>query len=427
MERNKMYVRKTYKILLLAMALCLPVKVEAALYDLTIVGPVKWKDGLGRISIGIADTLKDKLTINHIPSAFWYADDVPDQMKHIFLGQDKTAGKVAILTAPLCWRSHAYADDVPNNALIKIAYSMLESTAIPQLWVSILNEKFDCVVVPDLYYVEVYRNSGVTIPIFALPHGIYCDHLLSGKTFNKKRSGVFTFGFTGQYHPRKNQDLIIEAFHGEFKNDSKVRLRLHGRPGGLKEYIRGLHKKIRQLDAQTIELLESEASDEETVEFFSSLDCYILLSRGEGFSVTPREALAMGIPCILSNNTAHKTICETGYVYGVPSNIPVLADYGNLFGKAHCGYNFNCELQDARKAMREVYNNYALYKEKAMASKAWVETFLWKNLKPKFMNLVKPSLVLLGDRNVVTDQYLMTNSQKLYKKYCQLAASNAAE
>ena len=57
------------------------------------------------------------------------------------------------------------------------------------------------------------------------------------------------------------------------------------------------------------------------IEFISTFDCYVNLSKGEGFSIPPRESLALGIPCIISDNTAHKTICDSGLVLPVTSKI----------------------------------------------------------------------------------------------------------
>ena len=76
-----------------------------------------------------------------------------------------------------------------------------------------------------------------------------------------------------------------------------------------------LKKQIKQFKLTNVELTEGMLSREENIDFFRDIDCYVLVSKAEGFSITPREALAAGIPCILSNNTAHKTICETGLVY----------------------------------------------------------------------------------------------------------------
>ena len=46
-----------------------------------------------------------------------------------------------------------------------------------------------------------------------------------------------------------------------------------------------------------------------------------------------------------------------------------------------------------------------------------VSQYSWNNLKYRYLNLVKPKKIILGDKNEVTDDYFMTNSKKLYRKY----------
>lgn len=388
--------------------------------DLTIVGAIKYADGLGRLPIGLASVLHEDLTINHrrTPIGDYRFDGFSKTIAAILKNPNQEAGNVALLTFPLWYRFGDIYTAVPKESLIKIAYSMLETTAIPQKWVAILNEQFDAVAVPDIYYEAVYVSSGVTIPIFVLPHGIFIDHLLK-EPLKSKASEIFTFGQTAAFNGRKNQQLLIEAFHAEFKNDPRVRLKLHG-CWGEAAYKKSLQKSIKRLNARTIEIIEKLFTEKENTAFYTSLDCFVLLSKGEGFSVTPREALALGIPCILSNNTAHRTICNTGLVRAVPSSIEEKADYSFYFGDENCGNNFGCTVEDARKALRDVYTNYHTYLKKAQQARPWVEKYTWSGVKAQFLNLVKPRKILLGDRNIVTDEYLMTTSRELYEKYLTL-------
>ena len=87
------------------------------------------------------------------------------------------------------------------------------------------------------------------------------------------------------------------------------------------------------------------------------------------------------------------------------------------------GHNFNCTLADARKALREVYNNYQMYLKKAHSGRKWVQQYLWKNVKAKFLNLIKPKQVIFGETNQITDTFIMTSSKTLYEKYTQLGCA----
>ena len=388
-------------------------------FDLTIVGQVKWCGSLERIPISLVRLLKNDLTINLIPTPGRFdLSEVLEEEQKILNGRDKTPGNVAILFDTLWEKGRVPAHYVPNQSFIKIAYSMIESTAIPKEWVALLNEKFDLVVVPDEFLVSIYQENGVQIPIFVTPHGIHLETLLNQPSCPDP-SKPFIFGSSGVFMPRKNHTLLIEAFQAEFGNDPEVHLKIHGR-GKFEFDLEKARLNIRSFaknlgGSPNIELIEANFTHNEYTHFLQSLDCYVLLSKGEGFSLTPREALALGKPCIISDNTGHRTLAKTGYVYPIPSNTKEPAFYSYLGGQ--WGYNFNCSITDVRTALREVYTNYNLYKSKAEEGRKWVECYLWKNLKAKFLNLIKPTKVILGDKNEITNDFIITTSEKLFNKY----------
>lgn len=383
-------------------------------YDVTIVGSVKFADGLGRLSVGFIDYLKNDLKINFISSRQQIdLKDIPLEVINVIKDKNKVPGNVAILFDPVWYQGWSAWKHVPAS-IIKIAYSMLESTAIPSEWVSILNKQFDAVVVPSPFLVQVYQNSGVKKPIFVMPHGIYIEEFLN-KPIKRYANEPFVFGMSAGFWPHKNHVLLLKAFIKEFGNKPKVKLILHGRFGN-PEIINKVIRKIKKYKLTNVEIINKSFSQREYLKFMENLDCYVLVSKGEGFSVTPRESLALGLPCIISYNTAHNVICQTDLCYCVPSYIKEPADYRANFG-IYSGYNFNCNIEDLQKALQEIYQNYEHYLEKAKIGRIWVQQYLYKNLKNKYLTLIKPKEVFLGPINTITDNYIMTDSTDLYRKY----------
>ena len=383
-------------------------------YDLTLIGSVNFSGGITRIPIIFIDLLKDKLNINFINTIPYNLQDIANDVRNIILNNAYTAGNVSILTDILWYPIYCKSYNLVPDSKIKISYSMLESTKIPQAWVNILNDKFDAVVVPDEFLIEVYKKSGVKIPIFVLPLPVRLEEFLK-KPKKCKPNIPFRFGLSAENNARKNFDLVIDAFQDAFGNSNNVTLKIHSKDVN---YLANLRQKLKEKKATNIELIEKVFSWQEYIEFISSLDCYTFLSKGEGFSITPRESLAAGVPCILSNNTAHKIICDSGHVLAVKSDI--LEDaYYKIFNQT-CGYHFNCKINDVTKALKEVYRNYKFYLDKAQAGREWVKQYLPENLQLKYLNLVKPKKVIYGKDNKITNEYLMTNSNKLYKKYLEL-------
>lgn len=387
-------------------------------YDLTIIGPIRFAESISGLSAGVIDCLKDDIKINFVPTnSTINFDDLPNDVQNVVKNPDKTPGKVILFTDILWHTTQTPSNLVPNISNgIKIAYSMIESTLIPPKWVQILNSKFDAVVVPDQFLVKAYEDSGVKIPIFVIPCGIYLDDLLN-KQIKDNPGNPFTFGMSALASQHKNFGLLTEAFIREFYNDPNVRLVLHDRTSNF-DFLNRIKNRIQALKVQNISIIAKRFSRSEYIEFLSTIDCYTLISKGEGFSITPREALALGIPCILSDNTAHHTICNTNLVKSVNTHIKERAYYVHLNGAY--GFYFNCTIEDVRKALREVYNNYQFYLRKAHLGREWVKQYLYSNLRMKYLNLIKPIKIELGNENSISDAGIITNSPGLYKKYLAL-------
>ncbi|MBS1988296.1 glycosyltransferase [Candidatus Dependentiae bacterium] len=315
------------------------------------------------------------------------------------------------------WRAYKA---IPDDSIIKYHYCVTERTKLASEWIAKLNSNFDALIVADDWLIDIYKSSGVKLPIFTLPLALDLHSLLS-RPIKRSVKKHFTFGFSGIFYPRKNQKLLINAFHEEFKNEPNVQLVLQGRHTGA-SYIKEIQDLLSSLNNKNITIIQKKFSRQEYENFLAKIDCYVLLSKGEGFSITPREALALGTPCILSNNTAHKVICESGCAYPVAANI-IRSSFCYITGH-YLGHDFNCTIKDARKALREVYENYNRYTEQAKHGRAWVQQYLPENLSTKYLNLVKPKKVILGNENKITENYLMTNSKVIFGKYRKLCGSS---
>ena len=346
------------------------------------------------------------------------------QQLKILLGKGLRLSGISIYTDSW-WHSNEWNNYklIPNSS-IKFAYCIVESTKVPKDIVEKFNKNFDAVIVVDEWFVDVCKNSGVTIPVFALPLALDLDlaSLLS-RPLKRKISTPFTFGCSGLFSPRKNQMLLMKAFDQEFRNDQNVNLIIHGKS---ERYFKKIEQLAYRLHNPGIKLFKKNLPRVEYENFIAHLSCYALISKGEGFSITPREALAAGVPCILSNNTGHKVICDANVVYSVPSKIqePTMIFIGNKLSRMD-GNQFNCHIKDVRKALRHVYDNYQDYLNRAQNGRNWAKKYLAENLKYKYLNLVNPKKIILGLQNKVTDDFFMTNSKTLFNKYKELCGTNA--
>lgn len=420
----------TYLISVLAIALIVisTYKVLIKNNDLTIYGSIKYADGLGRQPIDLINMLEgEKVDINFI-GEIKSTKNISDRVQSVLRNFNFKIGHIFINEEPLHFKEQTYKFDSPIyqvlakiNGLLRskqiwIAYSMFESNKISPIWVKELNNKYDMVVVPDASLVEIYKKSGVNTPIFVVPLSVDFKGALS-QELKKESHPIFTFANFSTIEDRKNTLKVLEVFKEAFGNRKDVRLLISSR----KSEYRYKQKVVDYIIKNNLTNVDYEIVEKDADlynKYFDKVDCYVSLSKGEGFSVQPREAMARGIPVIISDGLAQKTIANSGLVRVVPAKILELASYED--GNIIMGHHFNSSTKDAVLAFKDVYNNYNKYLKLAPKAREWARQYDYQNVKPLYINMVKPKKIILGQKNEITDEYLITNSEALYNKYISL-------
>jgi glycosyltransferase involved in cell wall biosynthesis len=120
---------------------------------------------------------------------------------------------------------------------------------------------------------------------------------------------TFIFLFMGRIAPKKRLDLAIEAFKNlphEIQNESKFVIC----GSGDEDYVSAIKAKAQELSiTNRVEFRGWVAADEKS-EALNNSDCFLLTSEDENFAIAAAEALAYGIPCIVSNKVALSSVVE---------------------------------------------------------------------------------------------------------------------
>jgi glycosyltransferase involved in cell wall biosynthesis len=332
-----------------------------------IIGPVINTDGIGQISIAMYETISSKLKTNMFPTKLCL-DSLSDRLKHnIINNKNKVPESDIVIFTMLATYIAKYNLDKAKDKF-KIAISLFESDKLPSNWVESLNNNVDAVVVSCNWLVDVYKKSGVTVPVYCLNIPINTSDLVKK---DKLKSDKFIFGMSAGPWQRKNHLKLIEAFKNEFGHNNNVNLHIHIREfadllSGKKKYpenIRNYCKKIQLYvkGAKNIKIIGKTLSREQYINFLQSLDCYVLPSGGEGYSITPREALILGIPCILSKNSAHLDLLNVPGIKFIESSGLIKSSFD--FKEFASGSQYEIAIEDLQKALVNVYENYENFKK----------------------------------------------------------------
>lgn len=383
---------------------------------LTVVGFGNMSDGIGRQSIEIMETMSKSVSVGFHPSRNSIMLDIPEAVRKIMHKKQSRLGKVVLYEDIFYPFSHEFFTKKfrkTQKNQVRLAYSMFESTKIPQSWVYNLNHHFDAVVVPDPYLVSAYKSSGVTIPIFVLPLGLNIQNYLQAPLKTQAHT-PFVFANFSTCISRKNHRKLIQAFYAAFGNNPEVLLKINSKYTE-EELFEQLQKEVAELDVENIILTNNRYDNLEYFKNFQGVDCYVSISQSEGFSIQPREAMALGIPCILSDNTAQSTICASNLVESVPCPIQELAYYEQF--KEVFGIRSDIDFEACIAALQKVYHDYPTYLAKSAQMRQWAAQYDYQSLHSLYHTLIKPKKIVLGVENSLDHGTLTTNSQTLYQKY----------
>jgi glycosyltransferase involved in cell wall biosynthesis len=249
---------------------------------------------------------------------------------------------------------------------IPIGQTMFETTEIPDIWAYCM-QFVKGVIVPSEFCKRVFEKK-VTVPVHVAPLGV---NPLVYPYVERAPSDVFTFLMAGSLHYRKGVEFAVKAFKTEFSRNEKVRLILKTR----KDF---LDTGREFLDDPRIQVVNCDYDRQDMLDLYHAADCFIACSRGEASGLTPREAMATGIPAIVTNWGGLEEIADERYSYpldivGEVEAPPVCTSYDDGITQGQSIGNF-CEpsVDHLRTLMREAYDNPQENLAKGRRASEWI-------------------------------------------------------
>lgn len=217
----------------------------------------------------------------------------------------------------------------------KIGFTPWESTVIRPSWADRMNA-MDLIWAPTPWVRDVYLANGITTPVDVALEGIDPDeHTL----FHREEPEVFWFLHVGEPAVRKNAKMVLDAFLKVFRRNDRVRLLIKGMK------VSSVHTKSKRVEINLapLQVMEMDA-------LYQKMHCLVYPSQGEGFGRIPLEAMASGMPTILTPYSGMEVFSD----FGIPLEYEVgpTNDDFNLGEWAYPDFDDLCE------KMKWVYENY---------------------------------------------------------------------
>lgn len=270
---------------------------------LTIVGPADMFTGLGRVTCQLADYLHRSLSVRFNPTSQDDRLPLPQGALLAMSNPRMDQKEPRLLVSPLLnLRKHIRTGDT--------VFTMWESTVLPHGSADTINAYASQLIVPSSWCATVFSANGVTVPIKVVPLGVDTSIY---KPLNLPRTdGAIKFGAAGRLAhggKRKGIEDVIAAFKLAFpRDDGKALLQV--------KLFDDCYLPERGDDR--IDFITDTLSDGQMAKWYNTLDCFISLSKGEGWGLHVQEAMACGVPVIAPSYSGLADLISHG---GVPYTI----------------------------------------------------------------------------------------------------------
>lgn len=225
----------------------------------------------------------------------------------------------------------------------RMLYTMFESDELPQDWLEYL-QFADKVLVPSKWCQEVFAKAGIEAEV--VPLG-YNDKVF--KYQPRPPREIFTFLHYNAFDVRKGFGEVLQAWELAFKPSDPVRLVLKTS----KDYI---PVPINKAAYPNIDVIQGQVDEKELAKICFEADAFVFPSRGEGFGITPLEAMATGLPTIVPDAHGITEYFDPKYMREVKVGETCPALYDRYKGQS-VGKMVICDVEDLAKQMRWIFEH----------------------------------------------------------------------
>lgn len=262
-----------------------------------------------------------------------------------------------------------------------IGYTPWESTGLEDNWNNLMN-KCDEVWTTSDWCAEVFRQNGVTKPLYVYEHGI--DHDWSPWR-RKSKPKVLKFLHHGEPALRKCGQMAFNAFEELFGNDPRysMTIKSNGPTVVRSRYPDGSIAKVSDTN-NNVRIITNLLDKHELISLYKQHDVLIYPSLGEGFGLIPLQAMATGMPVIMNTTWAPYRRFSVGLDINdrlIPSPHPGV----------HPGEVLQPDFESLKQQMQRAAENFESFSEPAYENAPAIhEAYDWTNLTLKaFDHIVK--------------------------------------
>lgn len=288
------------------------------------------------------------------------------------------------------------------DAPLKIAYTVWESTRLPNYFVEQLIQNFDAVWVVTEWHRQVLSDQGYPISRIHVVNEAVDEDFVPAEfdpNFQEYSSGDFIMSIFGRWDFRKSVPEMISAFLEEFRPDEPVKLVLSVDNPYAVDGMNSTEERMNHYGFVDDRIkIKHFVNRQDYIKYIQNGHLILTCARAEGWNIPLLEAMAAGTPALYTDYGAQ---LEFASGKGIPVKITGMVECLSgdtynvqaLAGTEVPGYYASPDYQDFKKQMRYAYENYSKVKAKAVAeSQELREKFTWENAAYQALNFIQDKI-----------------------------------
>lgn len=265
-----------------------------------------------------------------------------------------------------------------------------EFGSLPVKWIPAMSTLVDEIWVYTNYLRDCYISSGVPEEIVkVIPLGTNMERFNpNAKQFSLKTNKRFKFLFVGGTIRRKGIDILINSYLKTFSAKDDVCLVV--KDMGSSSFYSGLSisdligELQKNHDVPEIELIDQMLSEEDMAGIYTACNCLVHPYRGEGFGLPIAEAMASGLPVIVTGFGAAMDFCSEENAFLLPACKSFFTEK-EIDGIETTDYPWLAEpdADSLIKLLRYVFEHEDEALKKAKKALEQISIFSWENAAKK--------------------------------------------
>jgi FkbM family methyltransferase len=261
---------------------------------------------------------------------------------------------------PYAWVRHQWPPKaVPPAGAKWIIMQPWEMTSLLKEHVEIFKQAAE-IWTPSNYSRKAFIDSGIDFDkVQVIPNGIDPNLFTPlGEKLPIPSLKRFKFLFVGGTIYRKGYDILLEAFSSVFTAEDDVCLVIKDIGGDSFYKGQTAESKIKELQAKPnapeIHYIDSKLTEEEMAELYRACDVFVSSYRGEGFSMPTLEAMACGVPVMVTQGGSTDDFVDEEVGWMIPATFRPLGDTLDDKELTHTAHLLEPDLEELKKMLKYV-------------------------------------------------------------------------